>query len=71
MSKDINNSTEYFKSTVDHLLEDIRKTSYAMIEGEHFCESPMALVKEAIKYMDDFYRDANKKADEEAAAAQE
>ncbi len=65
MSKDLENSSTYFKTTVDQLLEDIRKTSYAMIDGEHISDSPMGLVKEAIKYMDDFYRDANKKADEE------
>ncbi|MBT7767177.1 MAG: hypothetical protein HN730_08470, partial [Bdellovibrionales bacterium] len=62
MSKDINDSTAYFKSTVDRLLEDIKKTTYSMIDGKRVCESPMDLVKEAIKYMDDFYRDANQKA---------
>jgi hypothetical protein len=67
MTKDIEDSTVYFKSTVDRLLEDIRKTTYSMIDGKRVCESPMDLVKEAIKYMDDFYRDANKQAEEEAS----
>ena len=68
VSKDIEDSTTYYKSTVDRLLEDIQKTAHAMIEGKRVCESPMALVKEAIKYMDDFYLEANKKAEEQASA---
>ena len=66
MNKDVNDSTEYYKGTVDRVLEDIRKTSYAMIDGKHIGESPIGLVKEAIAYMDDFYRDANNKAEAEA-----
>ena len=49
---------KYHKDTIDHFVEDLRKTCHAMIEGKHVCESPIALVREAIDYLDDFYKDA-------------
>lgn len=51
---------EYYKATVDHFVEDIRKTCHAMIEGKHVCGSPVELVKEALSYIDEYYKDAKK-----------
>lgn len=48
------------KDTIDRLVEEIKKVSYAMIEQDHLCESPIAMVKEAINYLDDHYRDSKK-----------
>jgi hypothetical protein len=51
---------EYYKKTTDQFLEEVRKTCYAMIDGKHVCESPVALVNEAMGYIDQFYKDSKK-----------
>ena len=48
------------KETVDRFIEEIRKTCYAMIEGERFCESPVAMVKESIMYLEEHYTDVKR-----------
>lgn len=48
------------KETVDRFIEEIKKTCHAMIEGERYCESPVAMVKEAISYLEEHYTEKKK-----------
>ena len=52
--------TKYYKETVDRFLGEVKTVCHAMIEGEHVSNSPVELVKEALKYLDEKYEDLKK-----------
>lgn len=45
------------KETIDRFLEDVKKTCHAMIDKQHVCESPIALAREAINYMEEYHKE--------------
>lgn len=61
MDKQVEGASAYFKSTIDRLLDDVKKTMYNMVDDNHVCTSPMDLLKDAVKHMDDYYLEVKNK----------
>ena len=45
------------KSTADRFIEEIKKTCHAMIDADHITESPALLVKTALGYLEEHYKE--------------
>ena len=52
---------EKCKNTINRFLEEVKTVTHTMIDGDHFGDSPVRLVREAIDYLDEKYEDLKQK----------